>query len=127
MLGRSQPHIPSFQWDTAGVTGSDDLQDNKSKQPGTELKPVTVSERLGRKICQEHRRKKHTHVVWDLLKSKCETTDTFLALLSLFAYCNCILHCVFGTTSCIIFKICTVVPFTCLPYNKPNKYRCSSS
>lgn len=82
MLGR-QPHIRSFQWDTAGVAGSDDLQDNKSKHPGTELKPVTVSENWKGKSARnmvEHRNA-HMHAVWDLLKPNCETTDTFLALL----------------------------------------------
>lgn len=56
MLGISQPHSFSFQWNTAGVSDSDDLQDNKYKQPGIELKPATVNksfESSRRNICQE--------------------------------------------------------------------------
>lgn len=51
----SQPHSPSFQWDTVGVSGPDSLQGKKFKQSRAELKHVTVNETfeiLRRKVLQ---------------------------------------------------------------------------
>lgn len=79
MLGISQLHNHSFQWDTAGVSGPHDLQGNKSKQPGIELKPVTVNERferLKRKICKEYRRTQ-TCLGLGFFEIYVRTTDTF--------------------------------------------------